>query len=182
MSSRSLYGQEPSSIAHYNFAHLKINRGNLTPRSPLGSLPADADRILRHFDTMIELSTEELADRLRSPLPKPHWDPSLARSKHEKRRLLLHLARLGLVSFRTSVKAKAGMFFVRKRGSTQTDAIRLVIDARQACACHRRPPKVQLGSARAMCDLDLSDEVLRDLGGCGGLPPYSVKAGGRRCG
>ena len=115
MASRSLYGQEPANIAKYDFDLLKVNKGAVKPRDPTGLLPPDAQAILKHFDTQIELTADELADRLRGPLTKPHWDPRLSHSRRERRRLLLHLASLRLVGFRTRIKAKAGMFFVKKR-------------------------------------------------------------------
>ena len=99
-------------------------------------------------------------------MPKPYWDPVLRFNHFKKRHLLLHLARIGIVSFRRSVKAHAGLFFVKKKiGADGVPWIRMVVDARQACRCHRRPPTVFFGSSRAMAELDLSDECLTTMGG-----------------
>ena len=177
MASRSLYGQEPANIAHYRFEHLKVNRGSVLPRDPRPLLPADARGLLDHYDTQIELSAEHLAERLREPLPKPYWDTTLRTSKAERRRLLLHLAKQRLIGFRHAVKAKAGLFFVKKKlGADGIPWIRLVVDARQACACHQRPPKVFLGSSRAISEIDMSTETLEHLGGCGGVAELPIFA------
>ena len=59
------------------------------------------------------------------------------------------------------------MFFVKKVGSDGITWIRLVLDARQACFCHRRPPKVFLGSARVMAELDMHEgfDVVLEMSG-----------------
>eukprot|EP00959_Pyramimonas_sp_CCMP1952_P295981 6191432-Pyramimonas_sp.AAC.1 len=58
-------------------------------------LPAEAAQMLRHFDTQIERSTDELLS-LAPELPEPHWDPSLRRSGAKRRHLFKHLAGIGL--------------------------------------------------------------------------------------
>lgn len=152
----------------------------MKPRHPRSLLPPVASKLLDHFRSTIELSTEEVAQRMRnSTLPVPYWDPTLRRSRAKRRHLLLHLARCGLVSFRRRVKARCGVFFVKKKvGSDGVEWIRLVLDARQACFLHRHPPKVYLGSARAMAEVDMSEEALGSCGGTGGVVDSSVFAAG----
>ena len=67
----------------------------------------------------------------------------------------------------------AAHFFAKKKGGE----IRVVLDSRQACLSHRRPPTVPLGSARAMANLDFSDDFLGQRGGFGGAASAPVFAG-----
>eukprot|EP00973_Karenia_brevis_P015789 2161587-Karenia_brevis.AAC.1 len=108
MASRSLYGQEPSHIAPFDFDLLKVARGKVKPRQPHHLLPPEARGILSHYSNCIEKNSVELAAGLTDPLPTPHWDEKLRTNAAERRKLLLHLAKLGLVSFRRGIKAKAG--------------------------------------------------------------------------
>ncbi|CAK0908266.1 unnamed protein product [Prorocentrum cordatum] len=100
-----------------------------------------AAQILRHYDTQIERSTDELFS-LAPEMLEPHRGPTLRRSPAKRRHLFKHLAGIGL-----------------------------------ACFSYRRPPTVQLGSARAMVNLDLSDDFLSQCGGYGGTASVPVLAG-----
>eukprot|EP00973_Karenia_brevis_P043831 6070761-Karenia_brevis.AAC.1 len=53
----------------------------------------------------------------------------------------------------------------------------MIVDARQANRSHRKPPKVQLGSVRAMAELDLSEGSLQSLGGFGAVSEIHPTAG-----
>ena len=55
----------------------------------------------------------------------------------------------GVMSFVGDI---VGLFFVWKSDSEQ---IRMIVDAREANACHRRPPKTCVGGARAFVGLQL---------------------------
>ena len=70
LAGKSLYGQVPASLARYSFDHLKVARGQVQPRHPRAHVPPAARAILAHFDTQIEMSTEQLATALKDkPLP-----------------------------------------------------------------------------------------------------------------
>ena len=113
-----------------------------------------------------------------SSFPALIWDDTLKRDAAKRRHLIEHLAKLGLASFRRRAKAHCGMFFVKKKvGDDGVPWIRLILDARQACELHRRPPKVQLGSGRAICHLDMADCSLGQQCGVGGIAEAPVFAG-----
>eukprot|EP00973_Karenia_brevis_P052252 7261738-Karenia_brevis.AAC.1 len=63
MASKSLYGQEPLHLAPYDLDLLKVARGKVLPRDPISMLPVEARGYLRHFDTQIEQSADELLQR-----------------------------------------------------------------------------------------------------------------------
>ena len=156
LATRDLYGQEPHHLAEFDMSKLKIARGSVKPKSAHLLLPADAARYLHHSTTLIERDVASLQDIVADPsFPKPFWDKKLRSSKRARRELLRVLVSLGLVSFRRRVKAWVGLFFVKKPGRVPEE-IRMIVDGRQPSRCHRPPPKVQLGSATAMSDVDLS--------------------------
>lgn len=66
-----------------------------------------------------------------------------------------------------------GLFFVHKK-----DNIRLIVDGRQASACHRKPPRARLGGPRALAEIGLSDETLTTAGGFGSVSEIAVHASG----
>ena len=118
-------------------------------------LPAESAGYLRHFENQIERSGDELEQVLQSrALPRPHWDPLLAHNRSTRHAFFQKLVDHGLLSFRRKRKACIGIFFVHKKSGD----IRLIVDARQANACHRPPPKSRLGSVGAIAELDLSSE------------------------
>ena len=76
------------------------------------------------------------------------------------------------------MQARGGIFFVKKKiGADNVPWIRLMLDARQASRLHRRPPRVRLGSGRAMASLDLSDAALEWQTGVGGVTEVPVYGG-----
>lgn len=144
--------------------------------------PRTSSKINEH---QIERTTEEIA-AANVELPTPYWDPTLRRDRRKRRHLLDHLARMKLVSFRRRIKARAAMFFVNKKpGPDGEELIRLILDARQACALHHAPPKVHLGSAGAISQIDMSDERLAGQaafsGDCGGVADVPVLRGRSGC-
>jgi hypothetical protein len=146
------------------------------PRPPEKFLPPHALSLLRIFSAHIEKPFDEIERTLAEGLVKPYWDPALRSCRAARRDLLMLLAKRRLVSFRRGIKGRAALFFVKKKPDADgTEWIRMVVDARQAGACHLDPPPIALGSARAMSRVSLNPTVLRDLGGfvsqpepCGG--------------
>ena len=68
-----------------------------------------------------------------------------------------------------------GFFTVHEKGGAQ----RLIVDARQANACHRSPPTTRLATPAGMINLDLSAQTLEadGYGGTFGDPEISAEAG-----
>ncbi|CAK0882091.1 unnamed protein product, partial [Prorocentrum cordatum] len=71
-----------------------------------------------------------------------------------------HLASVGLVGFRLSVRGRVGAFCVGK----EDGPLRFILDGCEPSPPHRRPPHTALGSAGALAGLDLSDQALRPQG------------------
>ncbi|CAK0826815.1 unnamed protein product [Prorocentrum cordatum] len=132
---RDLYSQEPKNLAEYDIDKLKICHSGTVAKDAKSLLPPDAAGLIRHYAHCIERDSEQILE-----------------------------LQANLISFRRKLKAKIGIFFVKKKDPAW---IRLIIDAMQANRCHRAPPKTKLGSVGGFCELDLSDSALRDLGGFG---------------
>jgi len=121
---------------------------------------------LRQADTLIERDNAELQDIQDTADPiRPYWDLILRRDSQARWDLFKKLWDVKLLGFRVAIKAKVGLFFVKKKKPTE---IRMVVDARQANRCHRRPPVTRLSSANALVELDMSSEGL-DVEGVGRL-------------
>ena len=115
-------------------------------------MPRFVQGILQRYDTMIERSASELAAMGECPI-KPYRDPRLRASSRELRRLMVQLAGKGLVTFRTGVKEKIGIFCVRKKTPRWK---RLIINTRRANwahMAHRPPPCTRLATPRAFLDI-----------------------------
>ena len=149
VSCKDLYHEEPSSLASYDFNKVKVLHTDLRPRELSGMVPRFVRGIVDRFDTMVEKSRSEIA--LEEPCRiKPYWDPILRNSKKEKIKLVIGLARKGLVSFRTSIKEEIGVFCVKKK---TPEWVRLIIDARRVNASHRPPPTTRLATPRSFLDV-----------------------------
>lgn len=66
--------------------------------------------------------------------------------------LYRRLAEKSLLGYRKRIKSKVGIFFVWK---SEKRGIRMIIDAREPNAFHRKPPKTKLGGAAGLSELDL---------------------------
>ena len=114
-------------------------------------LPRYAKSVLQKYQSLIELSNQELVDQ--GPIPiQPYWDPKLRFSDSQKVKLIVGLANKGLVTFRRKIKKKIGIFFVKKK---TPEWIRMVIDARRVNASHKPPPCTRLSTPRSFLDLQL---------------------------
>ena len=165
LSVQDLYGQEPKHLASFNFDMIKIFKRKLKPRDARALCPPAALGYMTHFQTQIEKTEIELEEMRDSNATfKPYWDPQLRR-RSEVLRVVKALWELGLMTFRSRMKGRVGMFTVKKKVSADgTPWQRLIIDARQANACHRPPPTTNLAGAGGMVELDLSDGYLKDAG------------------
>ena len=114
-------------------------------------LPSYAKSVLQKYQTLIELSNQELVDQGCIPI-QPYWDPKLRHSDKLKVQLIVALANKGLITFRRKIKERIGLFFVKKK---TPEWIRMVIDARRVNASHREPPCTRLSTPRSFLDLQL---------------------------
>ena len=133
---QDLYHGEPLTLAPYSFEKVKVLHSNLNPRDLASVVPRFVQGIIRRYDSMIERPASEVAALGPCPVT-PYWDPKLRSSPKEVRRLLVRLADKGLVSFRSGIKERIGIFCVAKK---TPQWIRLIIDARRANFAHRPPP------------------------------------------
>ena len=160
------YNMEPKHIAPFDPDKLKILKRDTFSKDARVFLPPAAKSYLTDFRRLIERSEEELElDRDQGLSLRPYWDPRLRSDKKGLIALLVSLEARNLVSFRRVLKARVGLFTVWKKDGSQ----RLIIDAREANACHRSPPTTRLGGVGSMVDIDLSDAGLRSSG-FGGVP------------
>jgi len=166
LSSTDFYNHEPQNLAKFDIQKLRVAKGDVVPKDMARLVRPEVAALLRDFKSSIELGADELAAKLeQNPFPKPYWDPSLKRSRSERHGLFKVLVRLGLLGAHTRIKARVGLFFVKKKDGN----IRMVCDSRQPNFCHKRPPRTQLGTADCYSELDLADFDDGDFVGVGGL-------------
>jgi hypothetical protein len=170
LSMKSLYSEEPKNLASYNLDHLKIAKSVLQPKKLASMLPPRISHLYQNADHYIERTAADVASRsqeLGTDKPiKPYWDPKLRFSRAARWQLLLVLHKTGILGFRRSIKAKVGLFFVKKK---RPNEIRMVVDARQTNWLHRSPPTTRLAAGSNYVELDLSDDAIQHAG-VGGLP------------
>ena len=144
-------------LAPYQPDLLKVAKSNVLPKKATELLPPDTSKFLLHPDKFIIRSDSEMSEwRSRHPSFRPYWGPTLAGSRQSRLDLYHTLAAKGLLVLKKRIKCRCGVFFVWKSGRK---GIRLIIDAREANASHRRPPKAFLGSASAISELQIDSEV-----------------------
>ena len=168
MRSNNLYEGEPGNLACYDPEKLKILRSSMRPRPLKQLLPPHVLPLLDRKETHIERGPREFSSFVRDHpgvCPKqPYWDPDLRKDDAVRIDFFRRLYRSGILSFRTRIRSKIGIFFVKKK---DPGAIRMIIDARITNAHHKPPPVTRLGSSVNYGDLDLSEEGLRHLTDCG---------------
>ena len=101
-------------------------------------------------------------------LVKPYDDPSLS-SHSQYLRFLKHLHTCGILGTSKACRGRVGAFCVTKKSKLVNGEVqhrqRLILDCRQVNLAFREPPRSELGSLSALCELELGkDEVLY----CGG--------------
>lgn len=146
---QDLYHEEPSTLAPYSFDKVKVLHSELNPRQLSTVVPRFVNGILQRYNTMIERSAEELSN-LGPCTITPYWDPLLRSLRKELKRLIIQLSLKGLVTFRTGIKERIGIFCVKKKSP---EWIRLIIDAGRANWSHRPPPCTRLATPRSFLDL-----------------------------
>lgn len=146
---KCLYNEEPSNLANYDYDKLKVLHTTLKPRRLAEVLPQHARSALQRYQTLIEKSASELSAEEPCSI-KPYWDPKLRSSDSALTRLIVGLANQGLVTFRTAIKERIGIFCVKKK---TPDWIRLIIDNRRVNARHHAPPTARLSTPRSYLDI-----------------------------
>lgn len=160
MKSHPTYG-EPSTLVPYDAEKLKILLSTRRSKPIEQLLPPHVAPLMQRCKTHIELSAEEAHARFRDNpklCPKqPYWDPILKNDRGKRSHLIAGLWKIGVISFRTSIKAPVGLFFVRKK---TPEWIRMVVDCRISNAYHRQPPVTRLGSSACFADLEMAPDLL----------------------
>jgi len=99
---------------------------------------------------------------------KPYNDPSL-QSKQEYISFLKLLRERGILGFSNSCRGRVGTFCVSKKSKIingiETPRQRLILDCRQVNMAFREPPRCELGSLAAMCNLEIPEGETMFVGG-----------------
>ena len=166
VATRDLYSQEAGTrVADFDIEKIKVLKRSLEPTCTQQLGPEEVQHFIRHYDEFIERPPCELeSPDFESSLPEPFWASKLKRSRKQRIMLYQRLHACNLLALRRRRKARAGIFSVMKKDQTQ----RLIVDARQANACHYRPPTTRLSTPSGLLSLDYSLETL-EASGFGGL-------------
>ena len=154
-SCKDLYAEEPHNLASYSYSKLKVLHTQLCPHELVNVLPPHAKALVSRMSTMIEKSPQEIACDHPCRI-KPYWDPKLRHSKSEVVRLMVGLAQKGLVTFRTRIKERIGIFCVKKKTPEWN---RMVIDARRVNYFHKTPPTTRLATPRSFLDIQFDRDM-----------------------
>eukprot|EP00435_Cladocopium_sp_Y103_P010201 s4329_g2.t1 len=144
----------PNNLASYDFDKIKILKSTVKPKDLKTLLPPSVLPFIADFRHHVERDPLEVQAELATDpnaMPRmPYWDPVLRSQPHERMRLLRQMFQIGLVDLQPVIRAKAGIFFVKKK---TPEFIRLIVDGRQANFNHKRPPITRLGSASCLAEL-----------------------------
>ena len=162
VSSDYLYAQEANHLVEFDISRSKVLQRKAEPSLTVDLSSTEARTYLDNFRDLIERPAHELeSPELQSSMPTPYWDPRLKKSRARRVELYQSLSRCSLLCFRRRVKAQAAFFTVKKKDNYHQ---RLIIDARQANACHRRPPTTKLATPAGLLSLDMSPDTLQGNG------------------
>ena len=150
----SSYDEMPNNLAPYDFEKIKILKSTVQPKDLKKLLPPSVLPFITDFRHHVERGPLEVQAALAADpdaMPRvPYWDPVLRSQPQERMRLLRQMFQIGLVDLQPVIRAKAGIFFVKKK---TPEYIRLIIDGRHANFNHKRPPITRLGSASCLSEL-----------------------------
>ena len=156
MRSFAPYDGMPNHLIDYDFEKIKILKSEVKPKKLIDLLPPAVKPFISDFKHHVERDAVQVRAELSqdpNAMPKhPYWDPTLRTDECERLRLFKQMFDIGLVDLQPSIRARAGIFFVKKKDPRY---IRLIIDGRQANYQHRRPPVTRLGSAACLAELRL---------------------------
>ena len=101
-------------------------------------------------------------------LVKPYDDPSLS-SHTQYLKFLRHLHTCGILGTSNTCRGRVGAFCVTKKSKVVNGEVqhrqRLILDCRQVNMAFREPPRSELGSLSALCELELSENEVLYCGG-----------------
>ena len=150
------YDGMPSHLADYDFEKIKILHSGVQPKRIMDLLPNHVRPLVQDFKQHIVRDPLQVqADLARDPtaMPRrPYWDPTLQRDSDKRMQLFRRMFSIGLLDLQPVIRAKAGIFCVKKK---TPEHIRMIIDGRQANFMHRRPPVTRLGSSACLAELRL---------------------------
>ena len=99
-------------MAQYDLSRLRVAKGEIKPRAAHTVLPPSAAAYLKSYEHHIELSASELEAKLATEaLPTPYWDKTLATDRAARLQLYKVLFNMGVLTLRTSAKARCAVFF-----------------------------------------------------------------------
>ena len=154
MRSFTPYDGTPSHLTEFCFEKIKILQSSVKPKKLLDLLPNHVKPFVQDFHHHVERDPNKVRCELAedpSAMPlQPYWDPTLRNDTDARMKLFRRMHQIGLLDLQPVIRAKAGLFFVKKKDPKW---IRMIVDARQANFQHRRPPVTRLGSSTVMCDL-----------------------------
>ena len=158
--SNDLYMEEPNNLATYSFEKVKVLHSDLHPRPLAEVLPSHTRALLERSDTFVVKSRQAISEQCPCHI-QPYWDPVLRHSKSELVRLMVRLANQGLVSFRTHIRERVGIFCVKKK---TPEWVRLIVDARRVNYMNNPPPTTRPATPRSYLDLQIPMGDDSDLG------------------
>ena len=149
--------------------HLSLPSGSVagvnlveTLEEPLKTLVDDFEEWMLQ-DASVWSSLSEEAHKIR-----PYNDPSLA-NRQQYIDFLIHLNSCGILGHTTRCRGRVGAFCVTKKPKEVDGKLverqRLILDCRQVNLAFREPPRCELGSLAALCEVELGAE---DRLFCGG--------------
>ena len=154
MRSFTPYDGTPSHLTEFCFEKIKILRSSVKPKRLWDLLPNHVKPFVQDFHHHVERDPNkvrcELAEDPSAMPQQPYWDPVLRSDASARMKLFRRMHQIGLLDLQPVIRAKAGLFFVKKK---DPNWIRMIVDARQANFQHRRPPVTRLGSSTVMSDL-----------------------------
>ena len=152
------YDGMPNHLANYDFDKIKVLHSSVRPKNVIDLLPDSIKPLIRNFKNHVVRDPQQVQAELASnpeAMPKqPYWDPALKTDSSKRLRLFKRMFDIGLLDLQPVIRAKAGIFCVKKKDPRY---IRLIIDGRQANFMHRRPPTTRLGSSTCLSEIRMPE-------------------------
>ena len=164
LKSKDLYSTSTLTVKTFDPKIFTITSSGVVAAPLRDRLPPEGLELMDQARRRIFRSARDWNQRQESgevPPIYPYWDVRLRQSPALRLKLFKDLIACGLVGLRLRLRARAALFFVAKKDGT----LRMIVDAREASAMCRRPPRTALGSASAVASLDLCDEVITEAFG-----------------
>lgn len=145
----------PGQLASFCREKLSLPRDQNPPVALSAVLPDVECERLKHFESKMMLSSEEMAAVQEKGFHGDcYLDPQLANNPRKYHQFIADLYSAKLINFTVNPRVQVGAFVVTKKGGKQ----RLIIDARRTNKLFQKPPTTVLGSVDAMSRLEVEDE------------------------